>query len=98
MKKDLYSRVEEIIENQIRPSLKEHGGDIKIKSLEDGVLRVIFLGSCRGCPSAQSTMEHVIEAKIKVALGNEIERVVLVNDISEDMISFAKSILGKSKE
>lgn len=95
--KSIQEKVEQIIEEQIRPKLKEHGGDIKIVSIEDGLLKVAFLGACKGCPGVQDTIESVVESNITQQVP-EIKEVKLVNDVSPELWDMAKNILkGKGK-
>ena len=39
-------RIEDVLETQVRPSLRAHGGEIAVDHLEDGVLYVKLLGQC----------------------------------------------------
>ena len=54
MSEDL-KRIEEVLDQQVRPSLRAHGGEIQVDHLEDKVLYVKLLGQCAGCPSADLT-------------------------------------------
>lgn len=94
MKGILFDKVEEVVEKFIRPQLKIHGGDIKINSIIDRIVRVTLTGNCRGCPSAQITTEEIVEEILKEKLGYFIDRVILVNQVDEELLSFAKKILN----
>jgi len=87
-----FERVQHVINSKVRKSLRRHDGDIELISVEDGEVRVRFLGACRSCPAAQMTIEDVVEANILENLP-DMKRVVLVNDVEESMWSMAKSIL-----
>ena len=39
-------KVEAILDEQVRPYLRSHGGDVRIRELRDGVLYVELLGQC----------------------------------------------------
>ncbi|MGB3366933.1 MAG: NifU family protein [Acidaminobacteraceae bacterium] len=91
---DLFRRVEDVIRLDIRPMLHDHDGDIKLISIEDGVAKVRFLGACRGCPGAQMTINDIVSMRISAKV-SEIKKVVLVDAISEDMLSLAKKLLAK---
>ena len=43
MSEDL-KRIEAVLDQQVRPALRAHGGEIQIDHLEDGVLYVKLLG------------------------------------------------------
>ena len=67
MSEDL-KRIEAVLDQQVRPALRAHGGEIQIDHLEDGVLYVKLLGQCAGCPSADLTNETLVEAEVVKAL------------------------------
>lgn len=41
--------VERIIEDEIRPLLRVHGGDLLLLSTDDGHVELEFQGACRAC-------------------------------------------------
>jgi Fe-S cluster biogenesis protein NfuA len=57
----MIARIQEIIETQIRPSLKAHGGDIELVDVEDGIVKVKLRGACSGCPSSAMTLYHGVQ-------------------------------------
>ncbi len=57
----MIARIQEIIEKQIRPSLKAHGGDIELIDVEDGIVKVKLRGACSGCPSSAMTLYHGVQ-------------------------------------
>ncbi|MFA5406857.1 MAG: NifU family protein [Candidatus Nanoarchaeia archaeon] len=60
MKKDV-----EAIIKEIRPALQMDGGDIKLVSVEEGVVKVKLQGACHGCPMAAQTLKLFVEATLK---------------------------------
>jgi Fe-S cluster biogenesis protein NfuA len=45
-----YTRVLEIVDGDIRPLLKIHGGDVRVLQVAaDGRVELEFEGACRGC-------------------------------------------------
>ncbi len=51
---------------EIRPSLQSHGGDVQFVDVtEDGVVKVVLEGACKGCPMAALTVKEGIEARLK---------------------------------
>ncbi len=56
--------VEKALE-EIRPFLMSDGGNIKLLSIEDGVVKVQLEGACTGCSVNQMTLQHGVEATIK---------------------------------
>lgn len=96
MSLDLQNEIKKVLEEEISPSLKAHGGDAEFKELKDGVVYILFHGACKGCPGAQSTIENIVEARLKARFP-QIKRVELASEITQDMIDFAKKILSKKK-
>ncbi len=62
-------KIKDVLENQIRPSLQSHGGDCELVEItEDGVVRVVLQGACRGCPMAQMTIQQGVQARLQEAV------------------------------
>lgn len=86
--------IEKVLDERVRPDLSLHGGDIRVEKLEDGVLHVRMLGHCSGCPSAELTMENLVNTELKEAF-SDLKQVVLVTGVSDDLIAAAKEILSR---
>lgn len=86
--------IEKVLDERVRPDLSLHGGNIQIEKLEDGVLHVRMLGHCSGCPSAELTMENLVNTELKEAFP-ELRQVVLVTGVSDDLIAVAKDMLSR---
>lgn len=55
--------------DKLRPFLRRDGGDAELIDIEDGIVKIKFLGACNGCPSSTITLKAGIER----ALLEEIE-------------------------
>ena len=86
-------RIEAVLEEQVRPSLRAHGGEIEIDHLENKVLYVKLLGQCAGCPSADLTNETIVEAEVVKALPELVEKVAVVQTVSDELWEQAKKLL-----
>lgn len=84
--------IEQVLDQKVRPYLRGHGGEVELVSLEDGVLRVRLLGHCSGCPSATITTEQIIQEEVCQAIP-EVKQVVLIQEVSEDLLEQARAIL-----
>lgn len=63
--KELTQKVELALD-EIRPFLKNDGGDISLISIEDGkVVKVRLEGACVGCSVNQMTLKSGVEMTIK---------------------------------
>lgn len=54
-------RIEKLFNDQIRPALLGHGGNVEIIDLDNDVLYVKFIGGCQGCSSSAATLKGGIE-------------------------------------
>ncbi|MEG2000256.1 MAG: NifU family protein [Evtepia sp.] len=82
-------QIERALDAEVRPYLKEHGGNVSFVSFENGVLRLRMEGQCATCPSAALTNETVIQEKMCAAIP-EIQEVLLVQETSETLLSEAR--------
>ena len=90
-------KIEKVLEEYVRPKLLEHEGDVQIVEYKDKVLKVRLLGKCSGCPSAGLTTEELIAAEVKEHIP-EIEDVVLVNEVSQDLLDMARQIMQSRRQ
>ena len=91
----MLERIEQVLDEQVRPYLQGHGGAGEVRELtEDGLLRVRLLGHCAGCPSATITTEQIIQEAVCAAIP-EVRQVVLVEEIDEDLLAQARAILRR---
>lgn len=86
--------IEMAIETKVRPYLNKHHGDITIVDYQNHCLTIGLTGACKGCPSAQSTMEDVV----KTALEGLVDEVKVADTIDEELLDLARSILNKKKK
>ena len=92
MNEDL-KRIEEVLDRQVRPSLRAHGGEIQVDRLENKVLYVKLLGQCAGCPSADLTNETRVEAEVVKALPELVQKVAVIQTVSDELWEQAKRLL-----
>ena len=74
---DIEKRIQEILENEIRPAVAMDGGDIIFDRFEAGVVYLQMRGSCAGCPSSTMTLKMGIESRLREAIP-EVAEVVSV--------------------
>lgn len=92
MQEDL-KRIEAVLDEKVRPALRSHGGEIEIDHLENQVLYVKLLGQCAGCPSADLTNETLVEAELVSALPELVQKVAVVQSVSDELWEQAKRLL-----
>jgi Fe-S cluster biogenesis protein NfuA len=63
---DLRSRIEAVIEEEVRPGLQADGGDVELVGVDqDRIVQIRLLGSCQGCASSIYSTTMGIEAAVK---------------------------------
>lgn len=63
--------------DEIRPFLISDGGNIKLLSIENSIVKVQLEGACTGCSVNQMTLKNGVEATIK-KYAPQIEEVINV--------------------
>lgn len=90
-------KMQQIIEQKVRPVLQAHNGDIELVEVTaDGVVKVRLTGACATCPGAQQTLSELVETAIKEACP-EVKEIVLLQQVSEQLIEQALKILRKER-
>lgn len=89
------NKIKKVIDEEVKPYLREHNGDIEVVAIENNVLKVRLLGHCSSCASAKYTVENLVETCIKKA-STGIDKVELESSISEEMLDMARKILNRS--
>ena len=90
---EILKQIETVLDEQVRPLLRTHGGNVEIDRYEDGVVYIKMLGQCAGCPSADLTNETLVEAELVAALPELVQRVVVVQTVSDELWEQAKRLL-----
>lgn len=62
---DAEIKIQQILQDYVRPAVEQDGGAIHYKSFTDGVVTVELRGSCSGCPSSTVTLKAGIENLLK---------------------------------
>ncbi len=52
----------------MKPYLAEHGGDVEVLGVTNGVVRVKMVGACSGCTSASVTLREGVEEALRSGL------------------------------
>lgn len=64
--------IQETINEQIRPALRAHGGNIELIDVEGNKVIVAFRGMCAQCKLTEFTMKDVVEAKLREFVSDEL--------------------------
>ncbi len=75
---DVSRRIQDVLDEYIRPAVAQDGGDVIFDSYEDGVVRLHLQGSCSGCPSSIMTLKMGIQNLLREQVP-EVREVVQAN-------------------
>jgi len=62
---DTEIKIQQILNDYVRPAVEQDGGAISYRSFNEGVVTVELRGSCSGCPSSTITLKAGIENLLK---------------------------------
>ena len=58
-------KIEDVIEREVKPTLKKDGGDIQLVDVDGDFVTVSLRGSCAGCHSSRTTLKEYVEKKLR---------------------------------
>ncbi len=58
-------KIEKLLDEQIRPALAAHGGNVEIVDIDNNILYLRLQGGCQGCASSKATLKDGIEQIVK---------------------------------
>ena len=64
--------MQQTINEQVRPALRAHGGNIELIDIEGDKVTVAFRGMCAQCHLAEFTMKDVVETKLREFVSEDI--------------------------
>jgi NifU-like protein len=64
--------IEETMDREVRPLLKQDGGDLELIDVSGNKVVISFRGSCAKCNVAEFTMKDVVEAKLREFVSEDI--------------------------
>ena len=64
--------IQQTINEQIRPALRAHGGNIELIDVEGNKVIVAFRGMCAQCRLTEFTMKDVVETKLREFVSGEL--------------------------
>lgn len=76
---DLPSRIRQVLQQQVNPSIAIHGGRAELVAVEEDTAYLRLSGGCQGCGLASKTLAQGIEVSIKRSVP-EVTKVVDVTD------------------
>jgi len=64
--------IQETIDREIRPSLRQDGGDVELIDVDGDRVLVSFRGTCAQCPVAEFTVNEVVQARLREFVSDDI--------------------------
>ena len=64
--------IEDVIDREIRPALRQDGGDLELIDVDGSKVQVRFRGACSGCVVSAITLKDVVEARLKENVSDDI--------------------------
>ena len=64
--------IEETLEREIRPTLRQDGGDIELVDVEGSRVVVNLRGTCASCSKSQVTLKSYVEAKLRELVTDDL--------------------------
>ena len=64
--------IQQTINEQVRPALRAHGGNIELVDVDGDNVSVAFRGMCAQCPSSEFTMQGVVESKLREYVSEDL--------------------------
>jgi NifU-like protein len=64
--------IQQTINEQIRPALRAHGGNVELIDVEGSKVIVAFRGMCAQCMLAEYTMKDLVEARLKEFVSEDL--------------------------
>lgn len=61
----MMKKLEMLFDEQVRPALAAHGGNVEIIDLDNDKLFVRLSGGCQGCSSSKATLKDGIQTLVK---------------------------------
>lgn len=77
---DIEKKIDNLLEEYVKPAVAQDGGYIALKKYEKGIVTVSLQGACSGCPSSSMTLKSGIEGLLKREMPDEIHEVIADND------------------
>ena len=83
---EVVAMIKELLDERIRPSVQEDGGDIIFQDFREGIVYLKLIGSCTSCPSSTVTLKHGVENMLMHYV-EEVKGVEQVKDAMETVRS-----------
>ena len=88
----MHPEIDKVLDEEVRPVLAAHGGDIGWYEFRDGEFRFRFTGGYALCPSAWITAEQVVAAALMPRFP-QVNKVVMEQQVGSALLSQARAMM-----
>jgi len=90
---ELVTKIKDLLEIKIRPSIQDDGGDIIFKDFDEkGYVHLQLQGACTSCPSSTNTLHHGVQNMIMHYIP-EVKGIIEWEDDSDKKLTFIPHIV-----
>lgn len=72
---ELVARINQLLDEKIRPAVAQDGGDIIYRGFENGIVYLEMHGACSSCPSSTATLKAGVETMLRQHLPDVVQEV-----------------------
>ncbi|MFZ4713909.1 MAG: NifU family protein [Bacteriovoracaceae bacterium] len=72
-------KIEKLFNDQIRPALAAHGGNVEVIDVDNNKLYLRMVGGCQGCSSSTATLRDGIQTLVKQNFPDIVEIIDVTN-------------------
>ena len=83
--------------DEVSDFIKENYDDLKVDRISDNCLYLEVHSECMGCPYREFTLENEVKEAISRKFP-QIKRISITSAVSDEVLDFAKKILGVDKQ
>lgn len=75
---EIVKQIKELIDEKIRPTIQEDGGDLEFVAYEDHIVKLRLQGACTSCPSSTVTLQNGIKTMLRYYIPEiaDVEQVI----------------------
>lgn len=72
---EIVAKIQELLDEKVRPSVMQDGGDIIYRGFENGTVFLEMHGACSSCPSSTATLKVGVETMLRQELPDIVQQV-----------------------
>lgn len=69
----LAEQIQAFLEGELRPAIREDGGDLVFEGLAGDTVRIALGAACATCPARDRTARHFVERRLRRRFGDRFQ-------------------------